>query len=121
MSEGRFESTFYELDSASIAPMRVQPETLEADFSGTTNDGATGPASADLPTVSFSRSRRANGIHPRYITASWDTAPTDYDDRGVVRLAIPVKATFDAIAKGDTFTYVGGTAKVTQKYPELIR
>lgn len=121
MSEGRFDSSFYALDNGDIAPLRVQPETLQADFGGSTNDGATGPATPGLPSVSLSRSRSAYGIHPRYVTASWDTAPTDYDDRGSVRIVVPIKATFDAIAKGDTFSYVGGTAKVIQKYPEFIR
>lgn len=121
MSAGQFERSFYALDSGSIAPLRVQPETLEADFGGTVNDGATGPASADLPTVSLSRSRRAFGIHPRYVTAAWQTAPTDYDDRGLFDVVVPIKATWDGITKGSTFSYLGGTAEVLQKVPELIR
>jgi hypothetical protein len=121
MSSGQFERSFYATDDGTIVPFRVQPETLAADFNGTVNDGATGPAAAGMPTASISRSRRAYGIHARYVTVAWDTAPADYDDRGLLDIHVPIKATWDAITKGSTVTYLGGTAKVVQKTPELIR
>jgi hypothetical protein len=55
------------------------------------------------------------------VTVAWDTAPADYDDRGLLDIHVPIKATWDAITKGSTVTYLGGTAKVVQKTPELIR
>jgi len=121
MSAGQFTRTFYETDDANIVRLRVQPETLTADFGGTANDGATGPANAGFPSASLSRSRRGYGIHARYVTIAWDTAPTDYDERGLLSIHVPVKATFDAITLGSTVSYLGGTGEVVSKTPELIR
>lgn len=121
MSEGRFERSFYATDDGTIVPLRVQPETLAADFDGTTNDGAVGPAEAGYPSASISRSRRGFGIHARYVTVAWTTAPADYDDRGLLNIHVPVKATWDAVTVGSTVTYLGGTAEVVSKTPELIR
>lgn len=121
MSSGQFDRSFYETDNGDIVPLRIQPETLSADFDGTANAGATGPAAAGFPSANVSRSRRGYGIHARFVTVAWNTAPAGYDDRGLLAIHVPVKATFDAITKGSTVTYLGGTAEVVSKTPELIR
>jgi len=121
MSEGRFTFTFYETDDGTIVPLRVQPETLTADFDGTANAGATGPAAAGYPSAQVSGSRRGLGIFARYVTVAWETAPTDYDDRGIVKITVPVKATFDAITRNSTVSYLGGTGRVVNTFPEEIK
>jgi len=121
MSAGQFTRTFYETDNGDIVPLRVQPETLAADFAGTANAGATGPATAGFPSAQISGSRRGLGIFARYVTVSWDTAPAGYDDRGILTIHVPVKATFDAITKDSAVSYLGGTATVVNKFPEQIR
>lgn len=121
MSAGQFERSFYATDNGDIVKLRVQPETLSADFAGTANAGAVGPASAGFPSADVSSSRRSIGIHPRYVTCAWTTAPTGYDDRQVFDIVVPVKATWDAIVDGSAVTYAEGTAEVLNKTPELIR
>ena len=121
MSSGQYNFTFYETDNGATVPLRVQPETLAASFDGTANVGATGPADPGYPSAQVSGSRRGLGIFARYVTAAWTTAPADYDDRGIVKITVPVKATFDAIAKNSTVSYLGGTARVVNTFPEEIR
>jgi len=121
MSSGRFDFTFYETDDGTIIPLRVQPETLAADFAGTANAGATGPAASGYPSAQVSGSRRGFGIFARYVTVAWTTAPTGYDDRGIVRIPVPIKATFDAIARNGTVSYLGGTGRVVNKFQEEIK
>jgi len=120
MSNGQFTRTFYETDGGDVVPLRIQPETLAASFAGTANDGATGPATAGFPSAQISGSRKGIGIFARYVTIAWDTAPTGYDDRGILAIHVPVKDTFDAITKDSTVSYLGGTARVVNKFPERI-
>lgn len=121
MSSGRFTRSKYEADDGTIHPIRLQPETLEANIGG----GANSPPSADTDTdlsAKVSRGARAFGLRPRFVTAVWtETPPSGYDDRTPIRLPILTEARYDAINVNGTGTYLGSSITVISKTRESIR
>lgn len=120
MSEGRFERSKYETDAGNVIPMRVQPETLAATIGGETNAEPAGDILPGWPSVRVGGGRREIGVNGRFVTGSWQTPPTDYDGRTLFKLVIPTKSVFDGIAKGQSISYLGGTAAVVSVTPEKI-
>lgn len=119
MSAGAFEFTKYETDAGAILRARVQPETLALVIDGTTNAAPTGDID-DQGSVLIS-SRRRNGVNARYVSLTWTgTPPTGYKDGGTLRVPIMTPTAFNAIAPGDTGTYLGANVRVAGKTGEKV-
>lgn len=120
MSAGQFERTKYVTDRGQVIPIRLQPETLAATIEGVTNDPPSAGIDVGWPSAKVSGSRNSIGIHARYITCAWTTAPAGYDDRQLFKLVIPQQVLFDSIARDETGTYLGGNFKVVSTTKEEI-
>ena len=121
MSAGQFSRTFYECDNGDICPIRVQPETLTASFNGVANAAVAGPATRDN-FIQVNKGRREYGTGARCVTAEWDgAAPTGYDDRGTIKIAVPDPAVFNGITLLSAGVYLGANITVIGKSPENTR
>lgn len=125
MSAGLFTIARYAAnygDADQIHPIRVQPETLEADIGGVLNGSSalelTSPISATV-----SRSTRALGLHARVIFARLTgTAPTGYAAGSLIRIPALSEAFFNAAAiPGTSMTYLGTTWRITGVRAEVAR
>lgn len=122
MSSGAFQLAKYEAnDGTSIYPVRLQPETLAAEFDGTANDEPAGATNQPI----FAQVSRANGgygVRPRKITVRFTAAPpTGYKADQTYDLAIMTAALWNAAVPGQTGTYLGVATQVVSKAPESIR
>ena len=115
MSEGAFSAGFYELDNGEIVNARYQPETVIP----TVNPAITGPATWGI-SANLAGSFRRNGVNARRIYGKWTTAPSGYLTGGRVTLPVFSPTAFDAVNKGDTVAYLGGTFRVTGKGAEVL-
>jgi len=116
MSAGAFTLEFYETNEGGIHPIRVQPETLILG----TNESAVGPATGE-GSASATGGRRRIGINARKIRVTWTTtAPTGYKAGGTITIPILTPDSWNALNKGDTFTYLGNEVKVLGKTPEYV-
>lgn len=121
MSSGRFVRSRYEADNGTIHPIRLQPETLEANIGGGANAAPSASTDTDL-SAKVSRGGRAFGLRPRFVTVVWSgEAPSGYDDRTPLRIPILTESRFDAINVNSTGTYLGASVTVISKTPESIR
>ena len=114
---GRFIKAKYETDDGKIHPIRVQPETTNADnpepAAGVTDDTY----------ARVSGSKRAYGIKARYITLAKQIG-TDADYNGAtvyVRVPYLLASAWIAVVIGSTLTYQGVAWEVASKSPESIR
>lgn len=121
MSAGDFGRFKYECDDGNICPVRLQPETVAADFNGTVNAEPAGAVTMNSY-AKVNKTRREYGVRPRYITGNWLTVPAGgYEVGGTVKISVLLKATWDAIPLFSVVAYLGGTVEVTFKEPENIR
>jgi hypothetical protein len=122
MSAGAFEGYFYTLDNGEVAPIRLQPETVQATFGGAINGpGGATAASDGFPSVSVSGSRRAIGIHPRIVTIRITAGlPTGYKLPATFRIPVLQESQWDAASKNGPAGYLGGTGTVVSKTKEVI-
>ena len=117
MSSGSFVTSKYELDDGRIVSIRIQPETIT-----TVNTVPSAAYTANMPSAKVSKGKREIGIGARYITIKWTgTIPDGYKETGLVKVPILQKSVFDGLSKGDSFTYLGGTAQVVSKAQESIK
>lgn len=123
MSAGEFEVSRYNLsveNGGGIAPIRVQPETLQATINGVANDPPTGAVT--LPVfVKVSKTRREYGIGPRKVLLRFpDGAFDDYtgDD---IEIPVLQASTAAAWTNGQTGTYLGQNVEVVGRSPESVR
>lgn len=122
MSAGPFTRSKYQADDLDIHPVRIQPETLLAEFNTTVNIAPSGAIDAQ-GAASVSRGRRAYGLHCRFVTVVFETSPpAGYLAGSPLRIPILVRSIYEGINVGDTVEYQGGTGGVViSKTPELFR
>lgn len=112
MSAGPFTTARYRADDGTtIAPVRVQPETMTLTVNGTANSSIPDAAT----TKYFARTGggcREIGMRTRRVNFKLDTAPTPYKQDAVLSLPWFDDTTFGAIAADLPGTYViNGTAE----------
>lgn len=119
MSSGTFTRTRYQANNGDIHPVRVQPETLLANFApGGVNAAPAGTVDNDTY-ARVSGGRRRYGIKCRSVRISFqDPAPDGYEPGGIITLPILTLAVYNAITSTGTVTYLGATADVIGKSPE---
>lgn len=121
MSAGAFSRSIYEADSGDFHPIRVQPETLLAQFGATANAAGAGPIDNPI-SARVSQGNRAFGLKPRSVTLVFDQAvPAGYLQNSYIRIPILQPGLYATIAAGDSVTYLGTTATVVGKNPERVR
>lgn len=120
MSAGAFEDSKYQTDSGDIRAIRVQPETLAANFGGA-NAAPTG-AIDTAGSVRVGGSKRAYGVKARSISIRFTaTPPSGYKADQIYRIPILTSALFNSINNKDTGTYLGVAARVVGKSAENVR
>lgn len=121
MSAGEFVIKTYAASYSGTAnhPIRVQPETLEFSVGANANGDAIGGVNNPI-SAQVSQSRRALGLNARMVSFRWDAgqAPAGYQARATVRIPWLQRTGFSDIAKGQVATYLGGTGKVVNTFPE---
>lgn len=120
MSAGAFTVANYETDFGEIGAVRVQPETLAATLAGTANAAPSGTRTRQ-GRVKVSGSKRAYGIHARYVTFIWTgTVPSGYAAGGG-KIVVPDPTLFNTIVLDGTGTYLGAAIRIVGKSPEVVR
>lgn len=123
MSSGPFVRTFYQLSAENggeVAPIRLQPQTLEAQIAGTANAAPPGPAT--IPgSATISQGRRSAGINARYVTIAWDGAPPTGYSSLTARITVPDPVVYAGASLGSPVTYLDTSATVVGRTPETIK
>lgn len=107
MSSGSFvRGAIYQDDFGNLYPIRVQPETLTLTIGGVANTAAAGPLPPNLPTVSVSRGRQANGVNARLVRIEFTTiTPPGYANSGTIALPVLTQTAFAAYSKDQVGMY----------------
>lgn len=126
MSAGAFGIYRYESDNVQIGganaimPIKLQPETIQLELGGASNEQASGTVT--LPLRAKARgSNRELGVKARTVSLAWVVNPPDgYQAEGTIVVPILTKALWDAVDEGiTTGTYLGVAVTVIGKQPEL--
>lgn len=121
MSSGAFTISKYETDDAVVHPIRVQPETIAAEF-GATENAAPAGAVTDNQRVKVTKGVREYGIGARTATLTFgDTPPTGYRPYSYITIPVLKKSVWDAITDGSAATYLETSATVAYKTAERIK
>lgn len=121
MSAGAFTRTFYEDDDGEIHPIRVQPETLTAEFNSVVNAPPTGPTDSNI-SAQVTGSRRGLGLFARYVTVKFTaTPPAGYLANSFYKIAVPNKTVYDAITINSAGEYLDVATQVISKTDEVQR
>ena len=113
MSGGDYIRSLYELNGGSIAPIRIQPETLTLTLNSVANAAPAGTATAGFPSAKVSGTRRSFGINTRKVRVKFTgTLPPGYSGgKDTISLPVLQPSVFNGYAKGQTGTYtLEGTA-----------
>lgn len=124
MSAGAFVRTKYEASTENqggVYGITLQPETLQFDIGGSTNDPPAG-AIDQVVTAYATPSRRKKGMRARYVTFEWDAGqvPTGYTG-DPVRIPILTPVFFATAVAGAAGTYLGGTGTVVGRSGETAK
>lgn len=124
MSSGAFVTSKYgSLVTATVHPIRVQPETLALQLGSTSNAPPVG--SAALPSAVVSRGKRSFGINARTVTVKFPvgSVPSGYKADSPITLPwLQENSAFTSAVPGVTpVTYLGQTAVLVGKSPEFTR
>lgn len=124
MSSGAFVTSKYaSTATATIHPIRVQPETLALQLGSTANAAPSG--TAVLPSAQVSRGRRSIGINARTVTVKFaaGSVPSGYKAESPITLPwLQENSAFTTAVPGATaVTYLGQTAILVGKSPEITR
>ena len=121
MSAGQFLNAFYETNSGNIAGIRVQPETAALVLNGVTNTIPAGPAD-QLASAQVGKGRRSIGINARLVRIRFTGAvPDGYQAGGEIALPWLQFASFEALPKNATGTYLGVGVTLVGRSSETIR
>lgn len=121
MSAGPFTRSFYEDDDGNTHPIRLQPETLLAEFNSVVNAAPAGPIDDDI-SARVTGSRRGIGLFARYVTVVFTaTPPTGYSVGKYYKIAVPNPTVFDGITLYSAGEYLGVATQVVAKTPEVTR
>ncbi len=108
----------YEADNGDIHPIRVQPETLTAQFGSTANAAPAGAVNSGF-NAKVSKNRRGYGLKARTVHFKWKTtAPDGYDPNGIIGIPVLKQSLFNAIEPKSEGTYLANTIVVLWKTPE---
>ena len=124
MSSGAFVTSKYSSTAtATIHPIRVQPETLALQLGSTANAAPSG--TAVLPSAQVSGGSRSIGINARTVTVKFATGsvPSGYKAESPITLPwLQENSAFLTAVPGvTTVTYLGQTAILVGKSPERTR
>lgn len=112
MSSGTFVKGFYSTNDGNVVKCRFQPETETLTIATVANAAPAGPAVAGFPSAKVSGGRNEIGINCRLIRIKFDTAPTGYQQGGIITLPVFTDANFATYQTATTGTYdVGGGAQ----------
>lgn len=123
MSAGAFTRTAYTADDGKNFPIRLQPETLDAEIDGTPNESIVDAGDSGLPSVRVSAGARSLGVIPRKLTIALNdgqTAPAGYTGEPL-QLVVPDVSVFDQGTLGAAVTYLGVNWSVIGRRREAIR
>lgn len=122
---GKFTRSKYQASygaGAAVHPIRVQPETIAADFGADTNDP---PANAINNPISakISLSSRSRGLRPRYVTLQLGDGvapPTGYKAGAITKIPVLTPGVFTSVQVGGSVTYLGVTWTVVSLTAEEV-
>lgn len=128
MSAGNFTTGIYQADynqtTLQFHPIRVQPETLEAEAQSAppvTNVAAGTPVNNPISAVT-SRGRRAKGLNPRKVFIKViGTPPTGYSTNSTTVIPALTPDFYTACVTGVAVTYLGADWEVTGRSPEFAK
>lgn len=128
MSAGVFVQTKYQAsyNSSNIHPIRVQPESQDAEtVGGSPVENAAPSGNINVPvSATVSRSKRSLGLRPRMITLKHvsGTLPSNQIVGSVTRIPCLTEAFYTAAsAKGTQVTYLGATWVVVGSDGEIAK
>ena len=127
MSAGNFTTVGYDADytTGAVHPIRVQPETLDAQTQGipAVDNVASAAAITNPISAQVSASTRSLGLHARVIYMRVQTTPpATYSVGSRVRIPALTDAFYAAAQrKGTVVTYLGVNWVVTGARPEIAR
>lgn len=123
MSAGKFTLSRYQATygaGTQIHPIRVQPETIEAQFPDSANLAPTGAINNPISAI-ISRGAKQRGLRPRSVRLKLEagtTPPAGYDPAATTRIPVLTKTVFDAVNPTDLITYLGASWVVVGKDDE---
>lgn len=123
MSAGEFLKSKYQASygaGTQIHPIRVQPETIVADFADGTNEPPTGAVNNPISAI-ISRGAKAKGLRPRFVTIKLQasaTPPEGYKALAITRIPILTSGVFNDIEEGQVVNYLGAAWNVIGKTNE---
>lgn len=121
MSAGSFTRSKYESNNGDIHPIRVQPETLTAQFGSTANSAPAGAINNPI-SARVSNGNRQFGLKPRTATITFGASPpTGYKAEAYIRIPILQESLWNTLSNGTTLTYLGSAATVVGTSPERVR
>lgn len=121
MSAGPFTRSIYLSDTTLKHPIRVQPETLEAEFAGDINEAPAGPTTSEI-SAQVTGSRRGLGLFARYVTVVFTTTPPlGYSVGKYYRIPVLDPTVFSGIALLSAGEYLGVATQVISKTSEVRR
>lgn len=103
-----------------VFPIKLQPETVAANFGSSGNSEPAGSLTPFLPSVSRSGSKNAIGVHPRTASVKITAIGLTGENAVGTIVRIPILSKTTAWKKGDTGTYQGDTGIVVRINPENI-
>lgn len=124
MSSGAFVTSKYASSAtATVHPIRVQPETLALQLGSTANAAPSG--TAVLPSAQVGRGKRSIGINARTVSIKFTAGnvPSGYKVESPITLPwLQENSAFTSAVPGVTaVTYLGETAVLVGKSPEHTR
>lgn len=121
MSAGEFNTDAkYETRGGGIHRIRVQPETLAAEFNSVVNAVPAGAVNRET-SARARGSRKALGVTARKVSVQFTGAlPAGYSG-DPVEIPVMTPATFDGILPGQAGTYLSVPIAVISKTPEQVR
>lgn len=129
MSAGDFTIVNYEADynNTQIHPIRLQPETLQAEFGATATPGEgvinaapTGVTNNPISALA-TLGRKQAGLRARFVVGRWtSTRPAGYSGN-TFKLIVPDRSNFDGVNVGQSVRYLGQLGTIVSKEPERAR
>lgn len=121
MSSGPFLRSFYTDDDGEVHPIRLQPETLAAQFNDVENDAPVGPATSNI-SAQVTGSRRGLGLFARYVTVKFTAAPpAGYQANAVYKITVPSATIYNNITINSAGEYLETACQIISKTDEVQR
>ena len=103
-----------------VFPIKLQPETVAANFGSAANAEPAGSITQFLPSASATGSRKAIGVHPRSASVKITALGLQGENEVGTIVRIPILSKTTAWKKGDSGTYQGDTGIIVRLNPEII-